>query len=186
VSECLLTIVLSSLLPVKPPVSLKKSLWARYAGPAHPGASTGRYISTGHLLYSKADHLIVAPFDHASLGVTGPPVTLAERARCGVGEGAQDTVSETGTDGGTEPRWPKDGRELFYRAGDKMMAVTITPEAPLTAGSPRILFEGRYQVTDTGSGGYDVSADGRFLMIQATVAEQPATEFNIVLGWFDV
>ena len=61
-----------------------------------PGASTGRYISTGHLLYSKADNLIVAPFDLASLTVTGPPVTLVERARDGVGEGAQYAVSDIG------------------------------------------------------------------------------------------
>jgi hypothetical protein len=66
-----------------------------------------------------------------------------------------------------------------------MMAVTMTPGAALTAGSPRILFEGRYQVSDTNAGGFDVAPDGRFLMIQPTVAEQPATEFNIVLGWFN-
>ena len=357
-----------------------------------PGASTGRYISTGHLLYSKADNLIVAPFDLASLSITGPPVTLVERARDGVGEGAQYAVSNSGTlayvqaqagvferrlvwvsrdgtvipiaappnaytdpaispdgrsvalsvqgttqtlwvydlvrsslttlpepgslqsplwtpdgrrlayratragyrnlfwrpadgsgeeerlttsaglhtpssfsrdgrmllftdiaadtgndiwvmdtdsqprsarpvlktrfgefspkispdgtwlayssdesgrleiyvsqfpgasgkiaistDGGAEPRWSRDGRELFYRQDDKMMAVTLTPGSPLTASSPRMLFEGRYQVADTGIGGFDVAPDGRFLMIQATVAEQPAAEFNIVLGWF--
>ena len=62
-----------------------------------PGASTGRYIPTGHLLYSKADNLIVAPFDIASLTVTGPPATLVERARDGVGEGAQYAVSDIGT-----------------------------------------------------------------------------------------
>jgi hypothetical protein len=63
--------------------------------------------------------------------------------------------------------------------------VTITPGSPLTASLPRMLFEGRYQVSDTSSGGFDVASDGRFLMIQATIPEQPATEFNIVLGWFD-
>ena len=87
--------------------------------------------------------------------------------------------------GGTEPRWSKDGRELFYRAGDRMMAVTLAPGSVLTASSPRLLFEGRYQVSDASSGGYDVSSDGRFLMVQPTVPEQPATEFNIVLGWFN-
>jgi serine/threonine-protein kinase len=358
-----------------------------------PGASTARFISTGHLLYSKADNLIVAPFDLASLSVTGPPVTLVERARDGVGEGAQYAVSDTGslayvqaqpgvferrlvwvsrdgtvtaiaappnaytdpaispdgrsialsvqgttqtlwvydlvrsslttltalgslqspawtpdgrrlayratragyrnvfwrpadgsgeedrvttserlhtpsslsrdgrllmftevaadtgsdiwvigtdpqertpravvktrfseysphlspddrwlayvsdesgrpeiyvspfpgpggriaisTDGGVEPRWSRDGRELFYRRNDRMMAVTITPGSSLTVSSPRVLFEGRYQPSDTNSGGFDVASDGRFLMIQPTVAEQPATEFNIVLGWLD-
>jgi serine/threonine-protein kinase len=98
------------------------------------------------------------------------------------GPGGKTVIS---TDGGTEPRWSRDGRELFYRNGDRMMAVTVTPGSSLAAGSPRQLFEGRYQVSDTNSGAYDVASDGRFLMIQPTVAEQPATEFNIVLGWFD-
>ena len=98
------------------------------------------------------------------------------------GPGGKIAIS---TDGGTEPRWSRDGRELFYRQADRMMVVTITPGSSLTASSPRVLFEGRYQVSDTNSGGYDVAPDGRFLMIQHTVAEQPATEFNIVLGWFN-
>jgi hypothetical protein len=98
------------------------------------------------------------------------------------GPGGKIAIS---TDGGREPRWSKDGRELFYRQDDKMLAVTITPGSPLAASSPHVLFEGRYQVSDTSAGGFDVASDGRFLMIQATAPEQPATEFNIVLSWFD-
>ncbi len=355
------------------------------------GASTGRYISTGHLLYSKVDNLIVVPFDLAKLTITGPPVTLLERARDGVGEGAQYAVSDSGalayvqaqsgvferrlvwvnrdgtvtpiaappkaytdpviapdgrsialsvqgttqtlwiydldrsslttlpatgslqspvwtpdsrriayratrggyrniywraadgsgeeerlttsdrlhtptsfshdgqfllfaevspetandiwiigtdpqqrtaralmttkfserspqvspdgkwlayasdesgrteiyvspfpgpggktaisTQGGREPRWSRNGDEVFYRQSDAVMAVKVTTGSRLIASSPRVLFEGHYQISDTSSPGFDVAADGRFLMIQPTVAEQPATEFNIVLGW---
>ena len=55
------------------------------------------------------------------------------------------------TDGGVEPRWSRDVRTLFYRNGDRMMAVTLTSESSLRVGAPRALFEGRYQVSDTGS-----------------------------------
>jgi hypothetical protein len=48
-----------------------------------------------------------------------------------------------------------------------------------------MLFEGKYQISDTGSGGYDVARDGRFLMVQPTSAPQPATQITIVLNWFD-
>jgi hypothetical protein len=65
------------------------------------------------------------------------------------------------------------------------MAIPIAPGSPLTDISPHIVFESRYQVSDSGVAGFDVASDGRFLMIQPTVAEQPATEFNVVLGWFD-
>jgi eukaryotic-like serine/threonine-protein kinase len=98
------------------------------------------------------------------------------------GPGGRIAIS---TGGGTDLHWSKDGRELFYRDGDKMMAVTFTPGSSVVASSPRTLFEGRFTVSDTGSGGFDVSPDGRFLMVQPTVAEQPATEFNIILGWFN-
>jgi serine/threonine-protein kinase len=88
-------------------------------------------------------------------------------------------------DGAAEPRWSRDGKELFYRNANKMMAVTIGAGASPTAGAPRLLFEGLYQISDTGGGGYDVAADGRFLMIQRGVVEENATRINVVLGWLD-
>jgi serine/threonine-protein kinase len=88
-------------------------------------------------------------------------------------------------DGASEPRWSRDGRELFYRNGDKLMAVTIGAGASPQPGSPHVLFEGRYQLTDTGAGGYDVAADGRFLMIQPTAPNDSPSRINVVLGWLD-
>ncbi len=89
------------------------------------------------------------------------------------------------TGGGSEPRWSRDGRELFYRNGDKMMAVAMASGSIFTAGSARLLFEGQYQVNDAGAAGYDVSPDRRFLMIEPTALQQPATRINVVLNWFD-
>ena len=86
------------------------------------------------------------------------------------------------TDGGCEPMWAKNGRELFYRNGDRMMAVTIeTKGDSLEAGTPKPLFERRFSVT-TSSGGdawYDVSPDGqRFLMLRP---EETQTTASIVM-----
>ena len=52
--------------------------------------------------------------------------------------------SQISTDGGSEPVWSRDGRELFYLNGDRMMAVEITTAPAFRAGAPRLLFEGRY------------------------------------------
>jgi eukaryotic-like serine/threonine-protein kinase len=41
------------------------------------------------------------------------------------------------TDGGTEPVWNRNGRELFYRSGNKMMAVDITTEPGFRVGKPQ-------------------------------------------------
>ncbi len=63
--------------------------------------------------------------------------------------------------------------ELFYRneTGDnKMMAVYITTEPTFRAGTPRLLFEGRYQQSELSLlPFYDVTAEGqRFLMMKET------------------
>ncbi len=99
------------------------------------------------------------------------------------GPGAKTQIS---TEGGVEPVWARNGRELFYRNGDKMMAVDITTQPSITTGSPRLLFEGRYEFSGNGDSGYDVAPDGqRFLMIQPVEPEQPATQINVVLNWFE-
>jgi serine/threonine protein kinase/Tol biopolymer transport system component len=89
------------------------------------------------------------------------------------------------TDGGTEPVWSRTGRELFYVNGDTLMAVDITTQPTFAARSPRLLFQGRYGLSPTASSGYDVSPDGqRFLRVQATRPEPPATQINVVMNWF--
>jgi serine/threonine-protein kinase len=89
------------------------------------------------------------------------------------------------TDGGSEPIWSRDGRELFYRNGDKMMAVAIAIGSTPTPGAAHLVFEGHYQVTDAGVAGYDVSSDRRFLMIESTTPQQPVTHITVVLNWFE-
>ena len=49
------------------------------------------------------------------------------------------------TEGGNEPVWSRNGRELFYRSGDAMMAVEVDDESVLSANKPRRLFERPYE-----------------------------------------
>jgi eukaryotic-like serine/threonine-protein kinase len=91
------------------------------------------------------------------------------------------------TEGGTEPLWNHNDQELFYRAGEKMMAVDINTQAGFVAGKPRQLFEGHYLLNPIGNAraNYDVAADGqRFLMIKSLEQGQAApTQINVVLNW---
>jgi len=91
------------------------------------------------------------------------------------------------TEGGMEPAWNHNGRELFYRDGNKMMAVDIATQPSFAAGKPRMLFEGQYETTPNSLTNYDVSADGqRFLMLKPTEqTEAPPTQINVVLNWFE-
>jgi hypothetical protein len=81
--------------------------------------------------------------------------------------------------------WNRNGRELFYRSGDKMMAVEITTQGGFAVGKPRMLFEGKYVRSEAHMPHYDVSSDGQhFLMLKPVEQQQAAlTQINVVLNW---
>ena len=88
------------------------------------------------------------------------------------------------TEGGREAVWNRNGRELFYRNGDKMMAVDITTRPAFSAGKPRLLFEGRYVPAAPTAPQYDVTSDGqRFLMLKPIEQETSAPQISVVVNW---
>ncbi len=90
------------------------------------------------------------------------------------------------TEGGTAPVWARNGRELFYRNGDKMLAVDVTTQPGFGAGTPTLLFAGPYQRPSSSNTNYDVAADGQsFLMIKASEQEAESSQINVVLNWFE-
>jgi eukaryotic-like serine/threonine-protein kinase len=68
--------------------------------------------------------------------------------------------------GGAEPRWSRDGRELYFVSGGKLVAVAVPPGSSFTPGAPRALFslEGYRRARNHPQ--YDVAPDGRFVMIR--------------------
>jgi len=97
--------------------------------------------------------------------------------------GAKQQVS---LGGGDQPRWRRDGRELFYVASDtRLMAVPITQSANggLELGAATPLFPTRLASLDQRHAQYAVSADGqRFLLNVFT--DVTASPISIVLNWF--
>jgi Tol biopolymer transport system component len=89
------------------------------------------------------------------------------------------------TDGGTEPVWSRDGRELFYVSGNRMMTADIRTAPTFAVGTPRALFEGRFIRSPNDVAAYDVAADGRFLMVQPLHPDPPANQIQVVLNWFE-
>jgi serine/threonine-protein kinase len=90
----------------------------------------------------------------------------------------------SGEDGGGEPLWSPDGKELFYRIGDKVMAIPVQTRPTFKASTPKVLFEGSYLSSSATIGYqyYDISPDGqRFLMIK----EEGEARIHVVLNWFE-
>jgi Tol biopolymer transport system component len=63
---------------------------------------------------------------------------------------------QVSTSGGQWPRWSGDGREIFFREGEKLMAASVRGR---DVSRPVMLFERPW------SGGYDVAPDGRFIAV---------------------
>jgi serine/threonine-protein kinase len=86
------------------------------------------------------------------------------------------------TDGGTDPVWAPDGRQLYYRAGSRIMAAAIQVAPVFVAGAPRPLFDGAFEFSERDRN-FDLSPDGtKFLAIRSQSAE-PAPEFRLIFNW---
>ena len=94
------------------------------------------------------------------------------------GPGVKTMIS---TEGGFQPVWSRDGKELFYRSGDKMIAAIIEKQPEFRVTKIEELFEGKY-LCRVNRRDYDVAPDGRFLMIQKSQASRPLG-INVVLNW---
>ncbi len=87
--------------------------------------------------------------------------------------------------GGNYAVWARNGRELFYVSGDRLMSVTITTQPSFAASSPRPLLEGRPATLGAFvRAPYDVAPDGqRFIMGRSAGSESGSTQMHVVLEW---
>ena len=82
---------------------------------------------------------------------------------------------------GTGPVWSRQGTELFYRGAGAMMMVAVESEPTFSAGIPERVFSDSYVVENLQGRQYDVSPDGRFLMIKQVTTDRPTIEW--ILNW---
>jgi Tol biopolymer transport system component len=104
---------------------------------------------------------------------------------------------QVSTDGGTDPAWSADGRELFYitpkrdsQGRANMMSVRLLDSAPLRLATPVVLFD--YDTRELALGCFlrrchDVAPDGQGFYVAARVGaavEAPdITHINLVVNW---
>ncbi|MGA2845691.1 MAG: protein kinase [Candidatus Acidiferrales bacterium] len=149
---------------------------------------------TGTDIYAVAvegDHklrpLVVAPFDQdvASLSPDGKWLAYVSY-ESGQGEvfaqamNDPNTRAQISSDGGLFPRWSRSSNELFFLAKDGLMSVKFTPGNVLNPGKPVKLFQNKRAWS-----GYDVAADGRFVVAVEADDKATSSQLNVILHWFE-
>jgi Tol biopolymer transport system component len=139
---------------------------AHHLFPAPAGESDGQFSPDGKWIayqasVSSRQEIYVSPFP---------------------GPGPRRQVS---IDGGAEPLWSRDGRELFFQNGSQLMGVTVTPGADRSASPPHLVHEGRFLRSINGNTNWSITRDGtRFLRVQLVDPERAITHVDLVLNWF--
>ena len=96
---------------------------------------------------------------------------------------ALDHKWRVSVEGGEEPRWSSDGHQLFFRHGNKMMAVNIQSKWTSREERAHVLFEGPYARSDYWTN-YDVSSDGQhFVVLKEEDEARQNSLLRIVLNW---
>jgi hypothetical protein len=102
------------------------------------------------------------------------------RTRCTSGRSRDPDPASIG--GGGEARWSKDGREIFFRSGTRILAVDVSTTPEFSAGLPRELFDaGGYDFSQALN--WDVGPDGRFVMVKSDPTM--LRRIQIVQNWFE-
>jgi dipeptidyl aminopeptidase/acylaminoacyl peptidase len=89
--------------------------------------------------------------------------------------------------GGAQPRWRSDGKELFYVENrNTMMAVPVSSGQGLTLGQPQRLFQSADLIfRNLPWPQYDVSADGQRFLTSTPVQEDTPPTIRIVQNWYE-
>ena len=89
---------------------------------------------------------------------------------------------QVSTDGGTEPRWRHDGKELYYYGAKGLMAVEVkTDGTSFEAGIPKPLFD--VSVPANGRNHFLVSRDGQRFLVIAPVEDTSNSPLQVLVNW---
>jgi Tol biopolymer transport system component len=147
---------------------------AQLAGPPAPFANTefseqqGQFSPDGRWIAYVSDE-------------SGRPEIHVQAFPVPTGGGSKTLISR---DGGTQPRWRRDGKELFYVSLDgKMMAVDVSSGQAFKASVPKALFQVPIYGDDSAQSFFrwDTMADGQRFLVD-TVESSPGP-LTMVLNW---
>ncbi len=115
---------------------------------------------------------------------TDEPGTFEVFVRPASGTGGQWQISEGG---GLLPRWSRDGKQLYYRVARQLFVVDVSAGAGTTAfrsSNPRLVFDDLERARL--SSGYDVSRDGKAILIGEPLRDEELLDtITVLVNWLD-
>jgi eukaryotic-like serine/threonine-protein kinase len=93
---------------------------------------------------------------------------------------------QVSTHGGAQPRWRRDGKELFYLAPDgKLMAAVVTASAStFETDSARALFDTRIRTSFIDrTNHYVVTHDGQRFLVNISAEDENSAPITVVVNW---
>ena len=88
---------------------------------------------------------------------------------------------QVSTDGGMEPSWRKDGKELYYTGGDKLIAMDVKTDAQVfEPGLAKPLFAAHLEAT-TRRSRYEAAANGRRFLFNLPV--ESSSPVTVAINW---
>jgi Tol biopolymer transport system component len=86
--------------------------------------------------------------------------------------------------GGTEPSWSRDGTELYFLSGTKLVSVEVKAAGPsFEWGVPKVMFDVPLITAQTRRNRYVVTADGQRFLFVTTPKTLDTTPFVVVQNW---
>ena len=86
--------------------------------------------------------------------------------------------------GGVEPRWSRDGKELFYFSGQTLMATTVRTDTAFTWSPPMALVEAPVVANYTNdSHRWQVSPDGKRFLLLTPAADTRSSPIQVIVNW---
>jgi serine/threonine-protein kinase len=107
-----------------------------------------------------------------------------------------NAIGQVTSEGGSDPLWSRDGRELFFWEWNKkvdqddheplsLMAMTVGTHDGMRFGKPTPLFKRSWVYHNGGRPNYDVAPDGRFVMLDYKGETSSITRLRVLLNWLD-
>jgi Tol biopolymer transport system component len=98
------------------------------------------------------------------------------------GPGPRRQVS---TSGGETPVFSRDGRTLYFRLGDEVLAAEIVTTPELSSSAPRVAFRARAPRVTSDAPTFDVLPDGRGIVAVMLGGDIPLNQAYVVVDWFE-